>query len=110
ADAVVFMNRLWNQAVELLNNKTDPGIRQARFRQLLHQDFDGPGIARLVLGPYWRSASDVERQEFVKLFEDYVAIVYAARHANFGGETFKIRRSRGDGDGAIASTGATSPG
>src|SRR5262249_55137890 len=110
ADAVVFMNRLWNQAVELLNNKTDPAIRQARFRQLFHQDFDGPGIARLVLAPYWRSASDVERQEFVKLFEDYVAIVYTARLANFGGETFKIRGSRGDGDGAIVSTDVTSPG
>src|SRR5215470_1597498 len=47
ADAVAFMNRLWNQAAELLNNKTDPAIRQARFRQLFHQDFDGPGIARL---------------------------------------------------------------
>jgi len=110
ADAVAFMNRLWNQAVELLNNKTDPAIRRARFRQLFQQDFDGPGIARLVLGAYWRSASDVERQEFVKLFEDYVAIVYTARLANFGGETFKIRGSRGDGDGAIVSTDVTSPG
>ena len=110
ADAVAFMNRLWNQAAELLNNKTDPAIRQARFRQLFHQDFDGPGIGRFVLGPYWRSASDVERQEFVKLFEDYVGIVYTARLANFGGETFKIRGSRGDGDGAIVSTDVTSPG
>jgi len=110
ADAVAVMNRLWNQAVELMNNKTDPAIRQARFRQLFQQDFDGPGIARLVLGAYWRSASDVERQEFVKLFEDYVAIVYTARLANFGGKTFKIRGSRGDGDGVIVSTDVTSPG
>src|SRR5262245_27212331 len=109
-DAVAFMNRLWNEAVELLNNKPDSAIRQTRFRQLFHQDFDGPGIGRFVLGPYWRSASDVERQEFVKLFEDYVAIVYTAWLANFGGETFKIRGGRGDGDGAIVSTDVTRPG
>ena len=30
------MNQLWNRAAELLNNKTDPAIRQARFRQLFH--------------------------------------------------------------------------
>jgi phospholipid transport system substrate-binding protein len=104
------MNQLWSRAVELLNNKTDPTIRQARFRQLFHDDFDGVGIARFVLGRYWRSAAADEQQEFVKLFEDYVAFVYTARLANFGGETFKTRGSRSDGDGVIVSTDVISPG
>jgi len=110
ADALAFMNQLWSRAVELLNNKTDPAIRQARFRQLFHDDFDGVGIARFVLGRYWRSAGADEQQEFVKLFEDYVAFVYTARLANFGGETFKTRGSRSDGDGVIVSTDVISPG
>ena len=50
ADAVAFMNRLWDRAVEVLNNKSDPAVRQARFRELFHDDFDSPGIARFVLG------------------------------------------------------------
>jgi phospholipid transport system substrate-binding protein len=110
ADAVAFMNQLWNRAAELLNNRTDPAIRQARFRQLFHDDFDGTGIARFVLGRYWRNASGQEQQEFVKLFENYVVFVYTTRLANFGGETFKIRGSRSDGDGAIVSTDVMSPG
>ena len=109
-DAVAFMNQLWNRAAELLDNKTDPTIRQARFRQLFHEDFDGAGIARFVLGPYWRSASGQEQQEFIKLFENYVVFVYTARLAHFGGQTFKIRGSRRDGDGAIVSTDVISPG
>src|SRR5262249_32964489 len=72
ADAVAFMNRLWDRAAELLTNKTDPAIRQARFRELFHRDFDCPRIARFVLGRYWRTASGEEQQEFVQLFEDYV--------------------------------------
>jgi phospholipid transport system substrate-binding protein len=110
ADATAFMNQLWSRAVELLNNKTDPAFRQARFRQLFHEDFDSRGIARFVLGRYWRSASEEEQQEFVKLFEDYVVFVYTARLANFGGETFKIRGSRSEGDGVIVSTDVISPG
>ena len=110
ADAVAFMNQLWNRAAELLNNKIDPAIRQARFRQLFHEDFDGAGIARFVLGRYWRGASGQEQQEFVKLFENYVVFVYTARLAHFGGETFNIRGSRSDGDGAIVSTDVISPG
>src|SRR6266480_284193 len=72
ADAVAFMNQLWERAVEVLNNKTDPAIRQERFRQLFHRDFDSSGIARFVLGRYWRNASEEEQQEFVRLFEEYV--------------------------------------
>jgi len=65
ADAVAFMNQLWDRAVILLNNKTDAAIRMARFRELFHADFDCPGIARFVLGRYWRTASNEEQQEFV---------------------------------------------
>src|SRR5207244_10909015 len=114
ADAVAFMNKLWDRAVEVLNNKTDPTIREARFRELFHTDFDCPGLARFVLGRYWRSASEEEQQEFVKLFGDYVVFVYTARLSNFGGEALKVRGSRSDGDGVIVSTdviglGAASP-
>jgi phospholipid transport system substrate-binding protein len=87
ADAAAFMNQLWASAVEVLNKKADPAAREARFRQLFHEDFDCPGIARFVLGRYWRSASEEEQQEFVRLFEDYVVFVYTARLGDFGGET-----------------------
>jgi phospholipid transport system substrate-binding protein len=110
ADATAFMNRLWDRAVEVLNNKSDPVVRQARFRDLFHDDFDCPGIARFVLGRYWRNASEEEQREFVRLFEDYVVFVYTARFSNFGGETFKVRNSRSDGDGVIVSTDIISPG
>ena len=110
ADAVAFMNGMWERAVEVLNNKTDPALRESRFRELFDKDFDCPGIARFVLGRYWRTASEEEQQEFVKLFENYVVFVYTARLSNFGGEALKIRGSRSDGDGVIVSTDVISPG
>ena len=110
ADAVAFMNQLWDRAVEVLNKKADPALRQERFRQLFHADFDCPGIARFVLGRYWRDASEEEQKDFVKLFEEYVVFVYTARLSNFGGQDFKVRGSRSDGDGVMVSTDVFSPG
>jgi phospholipid transport system substrate-binding protein len=63
-DASVFMNELWHSAVEVLTKKAPLSERLARFRQLFQSDFDGPGIARFVLGRYWRSASEQEQQGF----------------------------------------------
>ena len=109
ADANLFMNQFWGQTVEVLSKKVPRAERLARFRQLYLADFDGPGIARFVLGRYWRSASEQEQQEFLRLFEDYVVFVYGTRLSNFGGETFKIRGSRTDESGTIVSTDILSP-
>jgi phospholipid transport system substrate-binding protein len=109
ADANVFMNEMWNRAVEVLSKKVPVAERLARFRQLFQADFDGPGIARFVLGRYWRSASQQEQQEFLNLFEDYVVFVYGTRLSNFNGETFKVRGSRTDENSTIVSTDILSP-
>src|SRR6516165_10477140 len=109
ADANVFMNEMWNRAVEVLSKKVPATERLTRFRQLFQADFDGPGIARFVLGRYWRSASEQEQQEFLKLFEDYVVFVYGTRLSSFNGETFKVRGSRTDESGTVVSTDIISP-
>jgi phospholipid transport system substrate-binding protein len=109
ADASVFMNELWHHAVEVLSKKLPQSERLARFRQLFHADFDGPGIARFVLGRYWRSASEQEQQEFLRLFEDYVVFVYGTRLSNFNGETLKVRSSRTDESGTVVSTDIAGP-
>jgi phospholipid transport system substrate-binding protein len=110
ADPDRFMSQLWAQTVEVLSNKVPRADRLVRFRQLFQEDFDGPGIARFVLGRYWRSATEQEQQEFLKLFEDYVIFVYGTRLSNFSGETFKLRGSRTDASGTIVSTDIISAG
>lgn len=108
-DAAGFMNQLLNHAIEVLNDKASLAERRARFRQLFHAEFDAPGIARFVLGRYWRQANAAERREFLRLFEDYVVYAYSARLSDFSGETFKVRSSRAEEDAVIVSTDIFSP-
>ncbi|MBV8737457.1 MAG: ABC transporter substrate-binding protein [Alphaproteobacteria bacterium] len=110
AKAAAFMNELWSQTLDLLNKKRPAAERQARFRELFHKDFDTPGIARFVLGRYWRTASPEEKQEFLKLFDNYVVYVYTARLSDFEGEQFKITGARPDQDSMLVSTDVITPG
>jgi phospholipid transport system substrate-binding protein len=110
AKAAAFMNQLWSRALELLNKKSPAAERQARFRELFHNDFDSPGIARFVLGRYWRTASPDEQKEFLKLFEEYVVYVYTARLSDFEGEQFKVNSARPDQGAVIVSTDVITPG
>jgi phospholipid transport system substrate-binding protein len=110
ADPSLFMSEMWKRAVEILGKKASQTERLARFRELFQANFDGPGIARFVLGRYWRSASQDEQQEFLNLFQDYVVFVYGTRFSSLNGETLKIRGSRAEESGVIVSTEMINPG
>jgi phospholipid transport system substrate-binding protein len=110
ADPAAIISNLGSRALEVLGKDATQSQRVARFRELLRQDFDVPGIGRFVLGRYWNQATEEQRAEFVKLFEDYIAMAYATRLAEYTGETFKVTGSRPDGDGAIVSSQILRPG
>jgi phospholipid transport system substrate-binding protein len=104
ADPTALISNLGTRALEVLGKNATPSQRADRFRALLREDFDVPGIARFVLGRYWNTATEQQRAEFVKLFEDYIALAYSTRLAEYTGETFKVVGSRPDADGAIVTS------
>ncbi len=94
-DAAGFVNDLVTRALKALDNKQLPSEDRARqFRDLLDHDFDMTRIARFVLGRYWNEAREDEKQQFQKLFEEYVVRAYAQRFSEYSGETVKITGSR----------------
>ena len=109
ADPAAMISNLGSRALEVLGKGANQSQRVERFRELLRQDFDVPGIARFVLGRYWNTASEEQRTEYVKVFEDYVAMGYATRLGEYTGETFKVTGSRPDADGAIVSSQIVRP-
>lgn len=64
--------------------------RTKRFRKILTEVFDLPAIARFTLGRYWRSASEEQRIEYVRLFEDFVVLAYANRFGDLAGTRLHI--------------------
>src|SRR2546426_8119433 len=109
ADPAAVINNLGNRALEVLGKNATPAQRAARFQELFREDFDVPGIARFVLGRYWKTATPEQQQEFIKLFEDYIALVYSAQLAAYSGETLKVTGSRPGPEGAIVASEIVRP-
>ncbi|MGH7116666.1 MAG: MlaC/ttg2D family ABC transporter substrate-binding protein [Stellaceae bacterium] len=94
-DPAAFVNGLVQQALTILRNPQMPEAqREQRFSTLLRGGFDIPRIARFVLGRYWLSASDQERNRFSQLFADWVVQTYSVRFKQYTGETIKVTGSR----------------
>jgi len=104
ADPAAVISNLGSRALEVLGKNSPQSQRVARFRELLREDFDVPEISRFVLGRYWNVATEEQRAEFLKLFEEYIALAYSTRLAEYTGETFKVTGSRPEADGAIVSS------
>src|ERR1700730_455243 len=109
ADPAAVISNLGSRALEVLGKNAPQSQRVARFRELLREDFDVPEISRFVLGRYWNVATEEQRAEFVKLFEEYIALAYSTRLAEYTGETFKVTGSRPDAGGAIVSSQIVRP-
>jgi phospholipid transport system substrate-binding protein len=109
ADPAAVITSLGNEALKVLGNNVDPNLRIVRFRQLFSEDFDVPGIARFVLGRYWRIATEQQQQEFVKLFANYIALAYSSRLAEYSGETLHVTGSRPAPDGSMVSSEIVRP-
>lgn len=100
ADPAAVVRGLGDRAVAMLRDESlTPERRQETFRELLSEGFDMPRVARFVLGRYWRRATEAQRDEYLRLFEDYVVGSYGARLSAYGGETLRIADSRPDGIG-----------
>ena len=97
--ATTFVSDLLSKALQSLADKslTDEQ-REKQFRTMLDTKFDMPRISRFVLGRYWTTASEQERQNFQKLFEDYVVRAYSARFSQYSGEQVKVTGARPESD------------
>jgi phospholipid transport system substrate-binding protein len=86
-----FINTLAERAIATLSDRElSVEVRRAKFRDLFREGFAITGIARFVLGRYWRKASDVERDEYLKLFEDVIVSTWADRFSQYSGQKFEV--------------------
>jgi phospholipid transport system substrate-binding protein len=103
-DPAAFVNNLGNQALAMLRRETSPEQRAVAFRSLFRRDFDVPQIARFVLGPYWRVATPTQQREFIRLFENYIALAYSTRLSQYAGQRLVVTGSRFTAGGAVVAS------
>jgi phospholipid transport system substrate-binding protein len=99
-----FIRTLGNQAIEVIRSSASPDQKRAYFHRALHQDFDLRSMSRFVLGPYWRGASESERQEFKGVLEAHLTRFYGQRLAEYNGESLRVISSRTEPGGAMVSS------
>ncbi|HJM52226.1 MAG TPA: ABC transporter substrate-binding protein [Alphaproteobacteria bacterium] len=95
--ATDFIQTLGDEFVAVLADKELPAERRLEeFRRLFIESFDVATISRFALGRYWGRASKSQRQEYGRLFSDYIVNTYSARLGQYSGEKVVVGETRND--------------
>jgi phospholipid transport system substrate-binding protein len=103
-DPASIVGDVGSRAIAAMRNGEAAAAKQDLFRQLFRQYFDVEACARLALGTYWRTATALQRKEFVELYEDYVVASYSTALRALGGASFEVLGSNSDREGVIVSS------
>jgi phospholipid transport system substrate-binding protein len=109
--ARAFITELGKQTLDALQKSNAPAQRAAKMEDILRRGFDFPTIGRFVIGRYWNTASPQQREEYIKVFSDFVAKSYSRRLAEEASiNAFNITNLRDLGEGdSLVQTAITRP-
>ena len=94
-EAAKFMEGLSGEALAILGAQGSPlDKREADFRALLSRSFDFQKIGKFVLGKAWRTATPGQRDEYLRLFQDFILRTYTRRLGGYSGQVFKITKAK----------------
>ena len=86
-----FIESLAGRALETLFHADLPRDQRIReFRALFNEAFAVKSTGRWILGRYWNQATDAERVEYLRLFEDLMIVTYVDRFTDYSGENLKV--------------------
>ncbi len=86
-----FVKKITNQGIEeLINSDVDAKEKQARFTKLFNEDLDLDFIGKFVLGRYWKTATDKQKNEFIDVYRKLNIQTWSARFDEFKGKHFEF--------------------
>jgi phospholipid transport system substrate-binding protein len=100
-----FVRALGDEVIQIL--KKEPyESRKQKLHDVFISAFDVDTMAKFAAGTYWRRADPGQQQEYLKLFGDYVAGLYANKFGDYAGQEFKVtgQRASSENDVAVEST------
>ena len=89
AQAELFVKNTTQEGIsEIINSKASHAERDARFEKLFNSALDLKFIGRFVLGRYWKTASEEQRDKFIDVYRRLNVKTWSKRFDDFTGKEF----------------------
>ncbi|GAB0117403.1 hypothetical protein Acid7E03_14750 [Acidisoma sp. 7E03] len=96
--------------LDVINSSASDGAKQAQLRQLVFASVDVDGVARFVLGRYWRIATPAQQQDYMETFRQLLVYAVTAQASTFEGAQLKVGDAAQRDVGTVVDTTVLVPG
>jgi phospholipid transport system substrate-binding protein len=102
SSAADFVRALGDKVIQILSRKEPYETRKQKLHDTFTSAFDVDTMAKFAAGTYWRRADPGQQQEYLKLFGNYVATLYANKFGDYAGQEFKVTGQRASSENDVA--------
>ncbi len=108
--AVEFLRQTGDALVQIVNSGGSDAGKAQQLQSVIDQRVDVDGIARFVLGRFWRTATPEQQQQYLSLFRRVLEMSIDAKLGEYRGVSFAIGRTTPAEGGQMVSSVITRPG
>lgn len=87
-----FVKHLVEEGIDdVINSNDSAEVKREKFRKIFNEGLDLDFIGKFVLGRYWKTASETQRDSFLKAYSELNIQTWSARFDDFKGKTFSFQ-------------------
>jgi phospholipid transport system substrate-binding protein len=96
--------------LDVVNSSAGSAQKQAQLKQLVEEDVDVDGVARFVLGRFWRVATPQQQQDYMQAFRQLLVYAVTGQASTFQGASFSVGSATQQPVGILVDTTVNVPG
>jgi phospholipid transport system substrate-binding protein len=104
AEASAFMQQTGELLVQIVNGPGSDAQKATELRNVIDQRVDVDGIAKFVLGRFWRVATARQQEEYLNLFRRVLVISVDSKLGEYKGVSFTMERTTPTEGGQLVNT------
>ncbi|HEX3984664.1 MAG TPA: ABC transporter substrate-binding protein [Acidisoma sp.] len=99
-----------SQLLNVINSSASDTQKAASMRQLVSGAVDVDGVARFVIGRFWREATPAQQQDYMQTFRQLLVYAVTGQASTFQGAKFTVDGAAERDVGIVVDTNVTVPG
>jgi phospholipid transport system substrate-binding protein len=99
-----------DKMVAIIDSSAGYAQKQAAFQQLVYANVDVDGVARFVLGRFWRVATPAQQRAYMETFRQLLVYAVTGQTSSFQGATFTVGEAMQQPVGLVVTTTVNVPG
>ena len=99
-----------NAMISIINSSAATAQKQAEFERLVFANVDVDGVARFVIGRFWRVATPAQQQAYMQTFRKLLVYAVTGQTSTFQGATFTVANPTQQPAGIVVGTTVNVPG